>query len=370
MNSNIISIGTANPIHVIKQKEVLAFMLKAHGLTGNKKTRLEALYRATGIEQRHTVLPDYQTDDSNAWRFYPNNNALSPFPDTAKRAEKYREEAIKLSVASAQNAFDQTHLSPKEITHLITISCTGMYAPGLDIDLVHSLGLSTSIERTSINFMGCYAAFNGLKMAQHIGKSVPDAKVLIVATELCTIHFQKESNDDNLLANAIFGDGSASVIISNEKKDAKQKCLLQPIAFHNDLFKNGATEMAWNIGNFGFEMKLSVYVPDLIEEGIGKLVERLMGGRKDKPSHYAIHPGGKRILEVIEKELNISKTQNQSAREVLKSFGNMSSPTLLFVLHKLWQGLGEENLNEEILALAFGPGLTLESMILSIVKSD
>lgn len=370
MNPNILSIGTASPQNVIDQKEVLAFMIKAHGLEGGKKTRLQALYRATGIQKRHTVISDYQSGDSKDWKFYPNNDALSPFPDTAKRAEKYREAAIGLSAASAKDALAQTHLVPQDLTHLITISCTGMYAPGLDIDLVHALGLSTNIERTSINFMGCYAAFNGLKVAQHICNSVPNAKVLMVATELCTIHFQKESNDDNLLANAIFGDGSAAVILSNRKKDAKRKLILQPQAFHNDIYPQGASEMAWNIGNFGFEMKLSAYVPDLIEAGIGQLVSRLMADRKLKPKHYAIHPGGKRILEVIEQELNIEKVENFAAREVLKTNGNMSSPTLLFVLQTLWQGLDAKNIDEEILALAFGPGLTLEAMILSIVEND
>lgn len=345
-------------------------MIKAHGLEGEKKTRLQALYRATGIQKRHTVISDYQSGDSKDWKFYPNNDALSPFPHTAKRAEKYRETAIGVSVASARAALAQTHLVPQDLTHLITISCTGMYAPGLDIDLVHALGLSTNIERTSINFMGCYAAFNGLKVAQHICKAVPKAKVLMVATELCTIHFQKDSNDDNLLANAIFGDGSAAVLLSNDKQDAKHKLILQPQAFHNDIYPQGASEMAWNIGNHGFEMKLSAYVPNLIQEGIGELVDRLLSDRKLNPKHYAIHPGGKRILEVIEKELNIQKAENFAAREVLRNYGNMSSPTLLFVLKKLWESLQITSKNEEILALAFGPGLTLEATILCIVEND
>lgn len=368
MSSTIISIGTAVPENQIPQKRVVEFMAKAHGFSGSDAVRLKALYRATAIENRYTVIPDYAQSHSDAYEFYGANDLLEPLPSTKSRGEVYRKEALKLSVRSAQEAFEQSTLQASEITHLITISCTGMYAPGLDIDLVKGLGLPGSVQRTCINFMGCYAAFIGLKNAGAIVKSDPTAKVLVVATELCTIHFQKEWSEDNLIANSIFGDGSAAVLLSSNPKDSKNEVQLSPIAFHNMLYPEGETEMAWNIGDFGFEMKLSSYVPDLIEKGIADLVQELKSKVDvSHTEHFAIHPGGKRILEVIEQELKIDKAQDWPGRETLKEYGNMSSPTVLFAMKKLMDSLTESNQKEHVLSLAFGPGLTVESMMLEVV---
>ena len=367
MGSNIISIGLANPEHQIDQQKVFEFMGKAHGFQGTELGRLKALYRATGIKKRYSVIPDYSSTDISQWEFYPQNEQLSPFPSTKRRLEAYRGEAAILSQKAVQAALEQTRLQPKDFTHLITISCTGMYAPGLDIDLVHGLGLKTSVERTCVNFMGCYAAFTGIKLGDQICKANPEAKVLIVATELCTIHFQKESDEDNLVANAIFGDGSAAVIMSSTKEDSLNSVVLQPNGFLNELYPEGSTEMAWNIGDYGFEMRLSTYVPALVEKGIAELVDRLKEKSGDENiSHFAFHPGGKRILEVIESELGLDRTSDWAGRKVLENYGNMSSPTVLFVLKTLWETLTEGNQNEQILSLAFGPGLTMESMLLRI----
>lgn len=368
MSSNIISIGLANPKHCIEQTNVFEFMGQAHGLEGSALTRLKALYRATGIKKRYSVINDYQSADSAQWTFYPKNKALNPFPTTEDRARLYAKEAITVSAKASREAFNQSNISHLEVTHLITISCTGMYAPGLDIDLVHELGLKTSVERTCINFMGCYAAFTGIKLGDQICRANPNAKVLIVATELCTIHFQKGADDDNLLANAIFGDGSAAVLMSATKTDSKNNLVLSPRGFLNEIYPEGSSEMAWNIGNFGFEMKLSAYVPSLIEKGIGELVNRLKSqSATEQINHYAFHPGGKRILEVIESKLGLSKQADWAGRTILENYGNMSSPTILFVIKQLWDQLTEDNQNESILSLAFGPGLTMESMLLRIV---
>lgn len=357
----------ANPQHRIDQEKVFEFMGKAHGFEGAELSRLKALYRATGIKSRYSAIPDYHTTNSKDWQFYPSNETLSPFPSTEKRLEVYRNEAALLSKKAIEQAIAQSTIKPEEFTHLITISCTGMYAPGLDIDLVHSLGLNTSIERTCVNFMGCYAAFVGIKLGHQICAANPNAKVLIVATELCTIHFQKESDEDNLLANAIFGDGSAAIIMSGRKEDSLNGTVLKPEGFLNEIYPEGSSEMAWNIGDHGFEMRLSTYVPSLVEKGIVELVERLKSKTNGEPiSHYAFHPGGKRILEVIESELGVSKEADWAGRKVLENYGNMSSPTVLFVLKHLWDSLNKDNRNERILSLAFGPGLTMESMILRI----
>lgn len=367
MSSYLISFGLANPEHQIDQARVYEFMSQAHGMDSDEQRRLKALYRASGIKSRYSVIRDYMHENPEDWEFYPNNRNLTPFPSTKDRHELYRQHAIKLSKQSSEQAISKTNLSGSDFTHLITISCTGMYAPGLDLDLVKELGLPTTIERTCINFMGCYAAFNGIKLGNTICQANPNAKVLIVATELCTIHFQKGKNEDNLIANAIFGDGSAAVIISGNRAYAKKDITLSPKKFLNDIYPEGSSEMAWNIGNFGFEMKLSSYVPKLIENGISNLVERLLQNTEENlPQHYAFHPGGKKILEVIESELKLSKEQDWAGRKVLQEYGNMSSPTILFVMSRILDELNEDHKGQQMLSLAFGPGLTMESMLLEV----
>lgn len=367
MTSSILSIGTAVPKHKIPQTQVVEFMAKAHGMKGAEQGRLRALYRASGIQDRYSTIPDYASNQLEGRSFYPPSEGLDPFPTTKARSDYYRKEGIELSVESAINCLAQTAVEAKDITHLITISCTGMYAPGLDIDLVNRLSLSKSVQRTCINFMGCYAAFVGLKAANAFCAADSKAKVLVVATELCTLHFQNKTDDDNLISNAIFGDGSAALLVAADTSLGPE-VQLRPLTFHNEIFSEGEQEMAWNIGDFGFEMKLSAYVPVLIEKGIKNLVQQLKDQvAVDEIHHYALHPGGKRILEVIEQELGLDKSQDWAGREVLKNYGNMSSPTVVFVLKKLFETLNAKHKGDKILSLAFGPGLTVESMILEVI---
>lgn len=342
-------------------------MAQAHGFGAVQKNKLLALYRASGISTRHSVIHDYASLEPKFWSFYPQSVDLRPFPTTADRSSLYRSHALQLSLKAVRDCLKYIEVGPKDITHIITVSCTGMYAPGLDIDLVKSLGLSTNIQRTSINFMGCYAALTAIKTADAICKSQPQANVLIVATELCTIHFQNKTDDDNLLANAIFSDGSAAMLMSGRNLGSSDQRKLSPKAFHCELLTDGEKDMAWNIGDFGFEMKLSAYVPNLIQNGIESLISTLTSNlEKSEINHYAIHPGGKKILTVIEEELGIEKAANQFAHQVLRQYGNMSSPTVLFVLKEVLNNLIQENEGDNVLSLAFGPGLTLESVLFEV----
>ncbi len=351
MPAYITSIGTANPPHAIRQADVLDFMIGAHGLNEQEAHDLRVLYRASSISQRYSTIPDYGQSERT---FFPDNDSLEPFPDVAIRSTWYQTHAPALSLQAIRNCLGKT--DPKTITHLITVSCTGMYAPGLDIKLVQLLELNAHIERTCINFMGCYAAFNALKVADHICRA-QDARVLIVCTELCTLHFQKAKTDDNLLANALFGDGSAAVLVESQPRGKK---IIELTEFQCALLPSAGKEMAWNIGNFGFEMKLSAYIPEALKVGIPPLLSTLKQKTFD---WYAIHPGGKRILDVVEKELGITRESNQQAHDVLRQHGNMSSPTILFVLKAIMDQIQAEDTGKKILGLAFGPGLTLESLV-------
>lgn len=324
---------------------------------------MHILFATSGIKQRHSVVRDYTSEMEN-YVFFPKNKALEPFPGTSDRMEFYRREALGLAVNAVNDCFTSLDANLNAVTHLITVSCTGMYAPGLDIELVEELGLQTDVERTAINFMGCYAAFNALKVANHIASNDPQSKVLIVAVELCSLHFQKYDDEDSLLSNALFSDGAAAVLISSEVINTKR---LSMENFYSDLSLEGKEEMGWFIRDMGFEMKLTAEIPTVIKKSIGQLTQKLLT-KVDNHNieHYAIHPGGRKILEVIEEELNISQSKNEASREVLAEYGNMSSPTVLFVLKKLLAGLGPENNEEGILSFAFGPGLTLESMLLKV----
>lgn len=360
--SFITSIGTANPKYKVRQDKVADFMVRAMQLNYSDERRLRAIFRSSGIEYRHSVLPDFELEEN--FEFFPNSGNFEPFPSTKKRSEVFREHALSLSLC----AIRQT-VSPEEfssITHLITVCCTGMYAPGLDIDIIKSLNLSPHIHRVCINFMGCYAAINALKTADAFCQSDPNAKVLIVCTEICSIHFQKKISDDNMLSNALFGDGSAAVLMKSSVKNVKA---LQPLNFHMDLMYEGRQDMAWNIGDFGFEMKLSSYVPQLIEKGINFFMSSVIKNLDNDLSrikYFAIHPGGKKILSVIESKLKLSTEQNKFAHDVLRNFGNMSSPTVLFVLKEILQEITATEDGEYVLCLAFGPGLTLGSILFKI----
>lgn len=363
--SYITAIGVANPPHRFSQSRIADFMIKAMQLNHNESRLLQTIFKASGIDFRHSVLEDYGLEKD--FKFYSNSSDFEPFPTTEKRLSIFRENALTLSAHAVDNMLQTIpYFDVKQITHLIVVCCTGMYAPGLDIDLVRKYNLLPTVHRTGINFMGCYAAFNAIKVADAFCHQDPNAKVLIVCTELCSLHFQKKPTEDNLLANALFADGSAALLLEAK---TNQNLRLKPESFHSSLMAESDRDMAWTIGDLGFEMKLSTYVPSIIKSGIAELTEILLNKISKKVSDirfFAMHPGGKKILENIELELNISKEKNQAAYCVLRNYGNMSSPTILFVLHTLWNRIRPDDQDEHIVSFAFGPGLTLESMVLKI----
>lgn len=354
----ITHIGTATPKHEIPQSQAAEFMIQSLQLDEKASRRLKAVYRATRITKRYSVLPDYQ--DYPNTQFYPQTNDLEPFPSTQKRMTAYEQHAEPLCLQAISNALPKD-FELQSITHLITVSCTGMYAPGLDIGLIQRLGLSPRIHRTNINFMGCYASFNAFKTAQAICLAFPIAKVLIVGVELCSLHFQKKLDDDQLLANAIFADGAAAALVQSNPVHGFNLKLDQ---FYCDLIAEGEQDMAWRVGDVGFEMRLSSYIPQLLSANLHAITEKacqLFQVSLENISQFAIHPGGRAILDGIAKALNLPSAALQHSYTTLNNFGNMSSVTILFVLQQLLQDAKESDRGNNILSMAFGPGLTLES---------
>ncbi|WPR75165.1 type III polyketide synthase [Algoriphagus sp. NG3] len=356
MEISIESIGVANPGKPIKQSQIAHFMQQAHQVDEREARKLKFLYRKSGISFRYSVLDDFEKSDSKDFTFFPKSADFEPFPGTKARMEIFRKTAPVLCVEAINNCLAKTETKASEITHLILVSCTGMVAPGVELELMKLLGLKDSVERYCIHFMGCYAAFTGLKLADKILKAEPDAKVMLITVELCTLHFQKEYVEDNILANSLFGDGAAAALIRNTDSGLKIKSYLSQV------IREGEEDMAWGIGDFGFEMRLSKYIPILLDQGINRLIEKFEQKFKlSSLEHFAIHPGGKQILQKVQEVFGLPESINTHALAILDKFGNMSSATILFVLERM---MHDEHIHGEILSMGFGPGLTLETLLL------
>lgn len=364
MSSCISAIGTANPQYRISQQQIYRFMVGAFDLNDNNASRLKQIYAHSGIEYRYSVIPDFGKAISESSGFFNSSPNLNSFPGTGERMKMYRNEASSIAAEAAEKCL-KTIDGDLEITHLITVSCTGMYAPGIDIDLVEKLGLNLNIERTCINFMGCYGALNALKTADYICRADEHAKVLIVCVELCTLHFQKENTLDNWIANSLFSDGAAAAIVENSSRRTGPSCLALE-TFYSEFVPSAKSEMGWHVGDTGFEMKLTSKVSKLILKHIPAVTSNLLqkaGLKFEDITRFAIHPGGRKILEAAETALGFTPEANRYGYEILREFGNMSSATILFVLQKHLEDINARE-GENILGFAFGPGLTVESMIL------
>ena len=335
-------------------------MQRIYGVEKDAGRKLRFLYQQSGILTRYSVIPDYSRAPAS-WKFYPPAENLEPFPPVELRMRWYRDHAAPLSMEAIGRCLEGKSAA-QEITHLITVSCTGMSAPGLDLELVEALKLSPTVFRTSVNFMGCYAAVHALKLAHALADSSPGSRILVVCTELCTLHFQQEPTVDNLLSSLLFADGSAAALIVPDS-DAAQGLRLKH--FYSEIVPRGKKEMTWDVSSTGFRMGLSNYVTDLIRTDIAGLVEHALlksGVQRQAISHWCVHPGGKKILDAIHRSLSFSNGDLDPSYAVLEQYGNMSSPTILFVLQHILGGLSYREKNC-IFGAAFGPGLTMETFI-------
>jgi predicted naringenin-chalcone synthase len=331
-------------------------METVYAVTEADKRKLRFIYQQSGIQKRYSVIPDYSRPIED-WKFYPPTENIEPFPSLEMRMTLYNKQAPLLSVDAIRDCLGHTH-DLKKITHLITVSCTGMSAPGLDLQIMELMDLEKDIFRTSVNFMGCYAAIHALKIADAICKADAGAQLLIVCTELCTLHFQRQASVDNITSSLLFADGSAAILVCGDNNPHQG---LHLDNFYSEIIPKGKRDMAWELSSNGFLMTLSGYVPDLIEEDFENIVSRALlkeNISKDKISHWCIHPGGKRILEAIHKSLGFTNGQLSASYKVLEQFGNLSSATVVFVLKEM---LNEKQKVGKLFGAAFGPGLTVET---------
>lgn len=332
-------------------------------LTDDRATRsiIHRIYSQSGIEKRHTVVNDFNAN-GDPRLFFQQDGTLSA-PSTGKRNDLYAQHAKKLFVDVARSLLEESSsFKASDITHLITVSCTGFFAPGPGYEIVKQLSLSPSTQRFHLGFMGCYAAFPALKMAQSFCESQEDAVVMIICLELCSLHFQKSQETDSLISASVFADGGAGVIVSGQKP-TREHPFYQIDRFATSIIEHSEQDMAWTIGDTGFDMVLSTYVPEIIESNLRDSLKPLLESYQTEPgqiAHWAIHPGGRAILDKVEQNLGIRPEQLASSRAILSDYGNMSSATILFVLKHLLERPMQEK-SERVLGMAFGPGLTIES---------
>lgn len=367
MRTVVESISTGNPPLRKPQAEAAEFMQRIERLPAPLQNRLPALYEQSAIDYRYSCVDDYGEAEPEAFSFFPENWALDPAPTTKERNEKYREAAIPLAEDVAGRALQQADVTADEITHVIAVSCTGFFAPGLDVELVKRLDLSPSTERTFIGFMGCYAAFNALRVAHSFCQSQPDARVLVVCAELCTLHFQIDDTLESVIVNSLFSDGAAAAVLA-ARSENEAKGRLAYVDGQCRLDDDSMDDMTWAIGNTGFLMGLSSRVPDVIAGHLPDYVEDLLhanGQTQEEVDFWAIHPGGRAVVERAQEVLGLTPDDVRDSLEVLRRYGNMSSPTILFVLKLILdrRAQGDGAPPDRGVAMAFGPGLTIEGAL-------
>ena len=345
----ILGIGSANPKEFIGQEEALASVLKLLDLDEKQKEHLKNLYTTSGIKKRHMAF------SGDFFLRY-----LQTDPGMGSRNGLYRETAVNLAAESSAKAIASWGGNVADITHVISVSCTGVYAPGIEFSLIDRLKLNSKVLRLGINFMGCFGAFKGLQAARAFAAQNRQARILVVCTELCSLHFQKTTDLDSLLSGSIFADGSAAVIVGSDPS-VTEKPLWEITREYCHALKDSEEQMTWEAADTGFRMKLSSFVPLNIAHNIRPFVEHLMRDIDSNDCDYAIHPGGKSILQVLQRKLRLTEGQLDSTNHIFSHFGNMSSATVLFVLEHLHNSGSKK---PWCLGLGFGPGLSIEGFLL------
>jgi predicted naringenin-chalcone synthase len=366
MSLAILGLGTALPPTVVTQDEAAAIAQTVCCRTPQQAALVPLLYRLAGIDTRHLVFQQGVVRDvlegtaASGSVFLPSGSDDDHGPTTRQRMDHYAQEAGRLALPASRQALDRAGIRPAEITQLVTVSCTGFAAPGVDVELIKGLGLPATVERTHVGFMGCHGAFNGLRVARGFTGSDARARVLLCAVELCSLHYRYGWEPEKMVANALFADGAAAVVAG--PLDAAPNDAWRLAATGSCLLPDSEKDMTWTIGDHGFEMTLSSRVPEILGKGLPSWLESWLaraGVRREAIASWAIHPGGPRILTAIEKALGLSRDATATSREVLAQCGNLSSPTVLMVLDRL----RARRAPRPCVALGFGPGLVAEAML-------
>ncbi|WP_022894627.1 type III polyketide synthase [Agromyces subbeticus] len=378
MTVTLRGVSTIVPSTVLVQDQVRDVFAAQPGLNRLGQRIVATSFNVSGIETRYTVLDELSFDaHPDEPVFFDVESGELLFPGTKVRNEIYAAEATHLYVEAGRAAIAATPgLEASDVTHVITVSCTGFYAPGPDFMIARELGLDPGVERYHLGFMGCYASIPALRIASQLAKADASAVVLVVSVELCTLHLRTSNDPDTIVASSLFADGAGAGIVTARPLEPGER------AFDLDRFATritpvGESDMAWKIGDHGFEMVLSNAIPAIIDDHITGALEPLFAhddalaealatdASSDAIEHWAIHPGGRSILDKVESRLVLTEAQLVPARETLRDFGNMSSATVLFVLRNILHSDAAAD-GDRVAAMAFGPGLTVESALMTI----
>ena len=358
MSMLIAGIGTANPPHRIAQADASAITQQFACETAAQERLFHTLYRRAGVESRHSIVLDATVGPLEGRQsfFGPEN------PTTRDRMSRYEASAGDLAVTAARAALEESGLAPERVSHVVTVSCTGFYAPSFDATLIKQLGFSRGVARTHVGFMGCHGLLNGLRVAKAYVEADESAVPLVCAVELCSLHHQYGWNAERIVANALFADGAGAVVgVGHGLAVARDAYRL--LASGSTLIDDSEDAMSWRIGDRGFEMTLSARVPELIGQHLRPWLEAWLGQHGldlGAVRSWAVHPGGPRILSAVAETLGLDRAALKVSQQVLAEFGNMSSPTILFILDRLRRaGAGRP-----CVGLAFGPGLAVEVALL------
>lgn len=366
MTACIRSIATAVPAYSIEQQDA-ASALQSLRITERWLSALPGLYRKSGVKRRSSVLLLNEAGAPvDRQEFYAHASETPRGPTTRQRMEAYSQYAGPLLEQACKSAIDTSQISAAQITHLVTVSCTGFVTPGVDHWLIENLGLSQDVQRFNIGFMGCHGAINGMRVAAAIVEANPDAVVLVGAVELCTLHQQYSEDPQQLVANSLFADGAAAVVFCSGKSHATENCSEWRVHSSKSwMIPQTGEHMSWRVGDSGFEMQLSPEVPAIIQQQLREPVEQWLqseGLEVETIELWAVHPGGPRILDAVTETFGLPADELKVSRDVLACHGNMSSPTILFILKQM---TAQSPSARSCLLVAFGPGLHAELMLLT-----
>ncbi len=360
----LIDIVTASPPFKVSQSYAASELKKRMGGTSAISRMIDMAANQSGIDHRFFVIKDGEENSAEKF-FTKDGNYFSP--DTKTRMTEYEKWSITLTKQAVRELAEKNKIDFSSIDRIITISCTGFFAPGLDYELIKEFNLSPSVKRTNIGFMGCAASLVGVNSVWEAMKQQGNENLLMVSVELCSLHLQTEPTRDNILANMIFADGAAAAYFSKTNISNEKKLEIQ--FAESFLFQDSAKFMGWKIGNNGFEMMLSSELPKIILNSAAPKAKEILtqkGIDISQIKHWALHPGGRAILDSLQNGLTLSDEQLKPSREVLKNFGNLSSVSILFVLKNILETV-ELNKDDYLCAIAFGPGLTMELVLFKVV---
>lgn len=359
MIAHLLALSGVVPPYAFKQSEIAQKLRDIFSSDEEKGQFINRIYLNSSIMNRYSVVNDFH-NSREEWEFWGPEYPKT-VPGMSARNQRYKQEAPLLAEKAARQVIERWGGNISQLTHLISVSCTGMIAPGIEYHLMQNLALSPTINRLGINFMGCFGAFKGLSVAQAFAQANPDARILLVCTELCSLHLQADQDPETLMANAIFSDGSAAAIIGGNCIQ-EEKPLWEIHRTHSLGFENSLDKMYWEAGDFGFQMSLCRTVPVYIKRHIKEFSKGLLPDEIEADQcDWAIHPGGASILQAVEKALQLKKDQTTSSWKILHDFGNMSSATFLFVLDELSR---QKQARPWTAGVGFGPGLSVEGILL------